>query len=212
MVAMSIAPVAILALLVSTLSLAWAVASWRNSGPRIELETFGAAFHPKNELPDGAEDTSFQVVHVTNAGRSPADIVSWGVRFFACRKGRHSPRTKIVDYTGELPAPPHLPVRVEQSSETHIHAFPLHRFIEFADAVGKGPKHFCFQFYVHVAGHGEVSTKLVDAAWYLRRWDGRGNSPPFPLTFRMQVLWARLQVLLRRTRIRQPIPNTESTE
>jgi hypothetical protein len=204
---MSISPVtvALAALLVSALALTWNVVSWRRSGPEIRLETFSAVFHPENELPEDAEDTSFQVINVINSGRAPADIVAWGVRFLARPMWRcRGSRSKIVDFTGELPAPSHLPIRVEPSSEVRVHAFPLRRFVRFIDATGRGQSACRFQFDVRISGQGEVSTKLVDVPKYLFAWDGRGNPPNASLRLRLQFLWARLVVRFGRTRMDRP--------
>jgi hypothetical protein len=193
--------ISLLALVVGALAMAWNMVSWRRSGPRIRLETFYGRFDPENDLPEDVDDTGFQIIRVVNSGRTPADVADWGVRFLA-RRRLHGlgPLTKIVDFAGKLPAPPYPPIRVEPSSEVSIHALPIDRFVEFADVVGKGQTGCKFQFYVRVAGQGEVATKLVDVSGYLFAWDGRGNPPRASLKFRLQLLWVNVVLRLRRTR------------
>src|SRR5260370_19316751 len=141
MVSMSLSPAAVslLALLVAALALTWNIVSWRRSGPKLWLDTFFGVFRPENELPEDAESIHFQIIRVINGGRAPADIVHWGVRFLAHRgvRGRIR-RTKVVDFTGKLSAPPHLPLRLESSSEVRLHSCPIVRFVELADAAGSG--------------------------------------------------------------------------
>lgn len=188
-----------LAFLVAALALRWNIVAWRRSGPRVRLETFHGVFRPDDKLQENVGDAGFQIIRVINGGRAAADIVDWGVRFLAPRglRGRIL-RTKIVDYTGELPAPPHLPVRMEAFSEVHLHAWPIDRFVKFADAAGKGEASCKFQFYVRIAGQGEVATKLVDVSSYLFRWDGRGNPPRPSLKSRFELVWVEIVLLLKR--------------
>jgi hypothetical protein len=103
----------------------------------------------------------------------------------------------------------YLPVRVESFSEVRLHAEPIDRFVEFVDSVGKGETDSKFQFYVDVAGQGEISTNLIDVSRYLFEWDERGSPPRLSLAARLQWLWVKAVLRLRSIRGERLAPSSE---
>jgi hypothetical protein len=192
----------------AVLALTWNVMSWRRNGPRVSLETFFGMFHPQEELARDAVDTHFQIVRVTNSGRMPADIVLYGLRFYAPRRGLVGRlfRVKIVEYGGSLDAPPQLPVRIQPFTNIYLHPWEIGRFIKFAETVSAGITGCKFQFYVHISGQREVATKLQDVSTMLSRWDGRNRPGGLSLKTKLRLAWIELVLRLKRRRAGVSLP------